>query len=500
MDGNLSLNNEQTPDNRRERMNPSKANRDRILALFAAGLQLAGLFGLSIVLDREPRSVLEQIVKGGVLVVAVRDTPSAYFDGANGPDGFEYTLARRFADALNVEVRYIIPENIEDILDATSRAAVHLAAASLSHTTERELLVDFSVPYRYVTEQVVYRRGSRRPRGLDEIEPGDLYVVSGSSHDETLLSLRQDGTAALSWRTEDDSSIEDLLAAVDRGKIRLTMANSIDLALYRRIYARAAKAFEIGDPKPIAWAFPKSADRSLPEAADRFLQSLEENGELDRLRARYFGHTGRLNFVDVREFWRNVRDRLPTLRPFFELAGKETGIDWRLLAAIGYQESHWQADAVSPTGVRGIMMLTQNTAEQMGVTDRSDPKQSILGGAQYLLVVERKIPERIAEPNRLWLTLAGYNVGFGHLEDARVLTQRDGGNPDLWLDVKQRLPLLSKKEFYKTVRHGFARGREPVDYVENIRNYFELLVWFTTAGNEKTQQRLAANTAPLSVN
>ena len=477
-------------------MNTPNTNRDRILVLFAAGLLLTGAFALTIVLDHEPKSMLERVLDSGVLVVATRHTPSTYFDGAQGPDGFEYELSRRFADALGVRVRYVFPDTAEDILYATSHSMAHLAAAGLSITPDREALVDFSRPYRHVKEQVVYRRGNRRPRGFDDVNPGDLHVARGSSHEETLTSLRRNGESELRWEALDATNGEALLAAVDRGEIRLTMSNSMELALYRRIYARAARAFEIGDPRPIAWAFPKSTDRSLQQAADRFIQSLEESGELEHLHARYFGHTGRLNFVDVREFWRQVRDRLPGLQAYFELAEQETGIDWRLLAAIGYQESHWQADAVSPTGVRGIMMLTQKTAEQMDVDNRSDPKQSILGGAQYLRVIEKKLPERITEPNRLWLTLAAYNVGFGHLEDARVLTQRDGGNPDLWVDIKQRLPLLSKKAFYETLRYGFARGREPVDYVENIRNYFDLLVWFTTTEPRETQQRLLANTAP----
>ena len=187
-----------------------------------------------------------------------------------------------------------------------------------------------------------------------------------------------------------------------------------------------------------------------------------------------------------------MRDRLPEFRRYFEKAAQQTGIDWRLLAAIGYQESHWRPDAISPTGVRGIMMLTRSTAKQMGIKDRHDPEQSIVGGAKYLRVVEKKIPSRIQQPNRLWLTLAGYNIGFGHLEDARILTERDGANPDLWLEVKQRLPLLAQKPFHETVRHGFARGQEPVDYVDNIRNYYDLLVWYTTTKDRHTIARLLA--------
>jgi membrane-bound lytic murein transglycosylase F len=143
--------------------------------------------------------------------------------------------------------------------------------------------------------------------------------------------------------------------------------------------------------------------------------------------------------------------------------------------------------------VRGIMMLTQATAVQVGVNDRNDPEQSIIGGARYLRVVEKKIPDRIDPVNRLWFTLAGYNVGFGHLEDARILTERDGGNPDLWIDVKQRLPLLAQKKYYRTLRYGYARGHEPVNYVDNIRNYYDLLVWFTTTDDRETRERLLAN-------
>jgi membrane-bound lytic murein transglycosylase F len=218
-----------------------------------------------------------------------------------------------------------------------------------------------------------------------------------------------------------------------------------------------------------------SRDQSLLDEATGFLEEIRGDGTLAQLVERYYGHVGRLNFVDSRDFRRHLNLRLPPLIPFFKKAAGQTGIDWRLLASIGYQESHWDSTAVSPTGVRGIMMLTRATARQMKVRQRTDPEQSILGGARYLKVIERKIPDRIREPDRMWLTLAGYNVGFGHLEDARILTQRQGGDPDKWQDVKKRLPLLSEKKWYKSTKHGYARGREPVQFVENIRSYYALL-------------------------
>jgi membrane-bound lytic murein transglycosylase F len=462
----------------------------------AVGVLAAALFSV-VWLYQQPRlPILERIIAQGELVIATREAPAVMFRGAAGRDGFEHALTRRFADFIGVDrVRYVFPDTVDELLDAVAHGRVHLAAAGLTATGARAERVRFSVPYKFVTEELVYRRGSRRPRTLDDIAPGDLHVVAGSSHEETLTGLRSIEHPALDWTRHQNIGSEGLLAAVDRGDVRLTVADSSAVALNRRIHRHVATAFELGDPLPIAWAFDPHSDNSLLDAANRFISSLESNGELPRLRSRYFGHTGRLNFVDVREFWRQVRDRLAELRPYFEEAAAATGLDWRLLAAIGYQESHWKNDAVSPTGVRGIMMLTQTTAEQVGVSDRNDPRQSIMGGARYLRIVERKIPARIDPVNRLWFTLAGYNVGFGHLEDARILTERDGGNPDVWLDVKQRLPLLSKKEYYSTLRYGFARGNEPVNYVDNIRNYYDLLVWFTTTEDTATKQRLLAEDA-----
>jgi membrane-bound lytic murein transglycosylase F len=477
---------------------PRSRDNTRIAVALAFALQLAGTWALLQLLAQPATPLLERVRESGVLTVATRHSPSVYFTGASGPNGFDYALVERFAETLQVEVRYVFPQSIEALLDATVRGEVHLAAAGLTVTEARQQRVNFSVPYHAVTEQLIYRRGDRRPRSMDEIAPGDLHVVAGSSHEETLRLIQRTGGGELLWEPHPVSGAADLLAGVDRGELRLTVADSTEVVLNRRVFAHTAVAFDLGEPRPIAWAFSRVGDDSLRKAANRFLLSLENNGELRRLRAEFFGHSGRMNFVDTREFWRHVRDRLPALRPHFEEAAEQTGIDWRLLAAIGYQESHWRSDAVSPTGVRGVMMLTRPTADRVGVDDRHDARQSILGGARYLRIIEGKIPERIMEPNRLWLTLAGYNVGFGHLEDARVLTERDGGNPDLWIDVKERLPLLSKKKYYSTLRHGYARGREPVDYVDNIRNYYDLLIWYSTTGDHRTRERLLAADADVT--
>lgn len=435
------------------------------------------LLSLALLQGCEQSSQLTRIQAAGELLVGSRQANTTIYQGAQGAEGFEYELISLFAKSLGIKPRFVFPGDLTELIDATRHGEVHMAAAGLSITPARRHYLRFSVPYQETMEQLVYRRGDRRPRSLDEIEAGDLHVVAGSSHAETLSGLR-DQSPELSWVARRGISQGQLLREVNEGELRLTVSDSHELSRALRVHRFLKPAFDIGKPQQLAWAFPPGSDGSLRRAANRFLQEIKQNGVLEQLQERYFAHTGRMNFVDRRDFYRHLAERLPRYRDYFIEAAEQTGLDWRLLAAIGYQESHWRPKAVSPTGVRGLMMLTLAAAKRVGVTKRTNPKQSIIGGAKYLKIVAAKIPERIQEPDHLWLTMAGYNVGFGHLEDARILTQRQGANPDLWMDVKKRLPLLRKKKYYKTLKYGFARGDEAVNYVENIRNYYELLVWY----------------------
>lgn len=179
--------------------------------------------------------------------------------------------------------------------------------------------------------------------------------------------------------------------------------------------------------------------------------------------------------LDAKTFLRHIKTRLPKYREQFEDAGTRYGLPWTLLAAQAYQESRWNRNAMSPTGVRGLMMLTRATAQELGIENRLDVKKSIMGGARYLAYLLKRIPEHIPQPDRLFMALAAYNVGLGHLKDARLLAKRLGKDPDRWKDVKTVLPLLAKKSYYQTLPHRYARGWEPVQYVKRIRDYQEIL-------------------------
>ena len=182
--------------------------------------------------------------------------------------------------------------------------------------------------------------------------------------------------------------------------------------------------------------------------------------------------------MGTRTFKRHYVSRLPQYLNLFQTAAAKTEIDWRLLAAIGYQESHWDPNAVSPTGVRGLMMLTRATAGGLGVQDRHDAAQSIGAGAQYFLNIYNRLDD-IPDPDRTWFALAAYNVGYGHLQDARRLARMQDRDPDSWIVIREMLPLLTKREYYSQVPHGYARGWEPVGYVRNIRTYYDILEWLT---------------------
>jgi membrane-bound lytic murein transglycosylase MltF len=172
----------------------------------------------------------------------------------------------------------------------------------------------------------------------------------------------------------------------------------------------------------------------------------------------------------------HIENRLPPLRPSFEAAGRETGLDWRLLAALGYQESKWRATAVSPRGAQGVMMLMPITATKMGVKNVFAFEENILGGARYLQYMKERIPKRILDPDRTWLAMAAYNIGIGHLEDARIITQMRKKNPDRWSDVRANLHRLSDPVWHQRVKRGYANGRETLQFVERVSQFAAILV------------------------
>ena len=448
-------------------LNPIKRSAPWLLSLATAAT-----IGLSAC--NQSISVLQQVKDSKQLVVVTRNSATTFYEGNDGPAGLEYELLKRFADSLDAELNLIVSGNLHEIIPMVANGEVHFAAAGLTITNERKKLVRFAEPYQQIKQQLIYRSSGQKPKNISDISNQNFAVLAGSSHAELLTQLKHEHDTLL-WHESTDSDEEELLDQVWRRELDLTIADSNTLTLNRRLYPELRVAFDLTDPESLAWAFPQSQDNSLYRAANDFIKELKNSGELDQLIELYYGHLNDFNYVATKWFSQHRQQRLPEFEPFFIQAGARHGIDWQLLAAIGYQESHWRARAKSPTGVRGIMMLTLPTAQQLGVKSRLDPMQSIWGGAKYFSQLKKSLKGAISEPDLTWMSLAAYNIGIGHLRDAQILAQEQGGNPNKWLDVKEALPLLQQQRWHSTTRHGYARGKEAVTYVTNIRKYYDQL-------------------------
>lgn len=417
--------------------------------------------------------VLEQVRTLGELRVATRNSPGAYYLGAHGPEGPEYELASRFAARLGVPARFITLPSPAAVLDAVASGRAHIGAAGLAVTPEWSRLVAFSTPYQKVRLHVVERRDREHAEDLTDLDSDRLAVVAGSAHAQVLTALAP-RVPGFRFRQVKGVDTLDLLDRVWSGELESTVANSNEFMLTRNYHPELKVAFNLGTGAALAWALPRG-DPALADRANEFIRATQP--EIPLLIARYYAPSDRFDYAGARSIVRDLEDRLPPLRNLFEKTAAEVGEDWRVLAAIGYQESRWNPDAVSPTGVRGIMMLTAETASALGVTDRTNVAESIRGGAQYLQRMHESVPDRVPEPDRLWLALASYNIGYGHLEDARVLAESNGKNPDSWQDVREFLPLLAQERYYTKTKRGYARGWEAVRFVDNVRGYFDVIEW-----------------------
>lgn len=418
-------------------------------------------------------ALLKQIQAQGQLRILTLNSPTTYYQSKDQGSGPEYDMLTAFAGYLGVEAEFVVMDNITALFNALEQGKGDIAAAGLTRTGERVQRFLASPPYQHIQQQVVCRRNGKMPDNISEMVDLKFVVVAESSYVEQLRRLKVQ-TPQLNWRENANATSESLLEDVWNRKIDCTVADSNIVAINRRYYPEIEVAFDLTEPEALVWYTPLKGN-DLQEAVFQWQTEYRRSGELDEVQERYYGFAEIFDYVDTKKFLKRIEARLPKYRAWFEDAAVQHDLSWTLLAAQSYQESHWNPRAKSPTGVRGIMMLTLTTAREIGVKSRLDAKSNIYGGAKYLARLKKRIPERITEPDRTWMALAAYNVGMGHLSDARKLTEKQGGNPDAWADVKETLPLLSKKKFYKQTKYGYARGSEPVAYVNHIRE-FELIL------------------------
>lgn len=404
-----------------------------------------------------------------------QDSPSDGDAGAEPGSGFETDLAGRFAEEAGLRLRLVSVGNYREVAQALKRGAGHMAAAWLvwrPGVANSEFQA--TTPFFQSSHLLVQHEASLPITATEQLAGRTVHVVARSRHADLLAGLPA-MNPPLTVREHPEWSDLDLLQAVAEQRIELALTDGPVLDIAQNYYPQLAASLEIGEAQPIAWLFPGEADPELVAKAEAFLGRVHKDGTLVRLKDRYFGHVRRLKQLDVVQFLERSRSLLPDYRLQFEAAQAHSGIDWRLIAALAYQESQWDPLATSPTGVRGMMMLTEETADRLGVSNRLDPKQSISAGARYLADIREQLPETVQEPDRTWMALAAYNLGLGHMKGGLAIAPSTDADPDSWFEMKRVLPLLSRPEYYRRLKSGRARGGEAVIMVENIRIYYDIL-------------------------
>ena len=452
-------------------------------------LLLAAALWPSIPWFGKPENRIAAIKERGELRVSTVQSPLTYTTVNDKDYGLDYELAQQFADYLGVKLKVTVRQNISQLFDDLDHGDADMLAAGLVYNSERIKSYQAGPTYYSVSQQLVYRVGSTRPKNLSNVTADQLTIAPGQVVISDLQNLQAQKYPDLAWTVDEKRSSADLMQAVIDGKLDYTIADSVAIGLFQRVHPELAVALDVTDEQPVTWFSLQDDDNTLSAAMLDFFNNINEDGTLARLEEKYLGHGDDFDYVDTRSFLRAVDSVLPDLQPLFEKYASE--IDWKLLAAISYQESHWDPLATSPTGVRGLMMLTKNTAQSLGLSDRTDAEQSISGGMRYLQDMMSKVPDSVPQDEKIWFALAAYNMGYAHMLDARALTAKQKGNPDSWADVKQRLPLLSQKPWYSKLTYGYARGHEAYAYVENIRKYQISLVGYLQEKEKKATEEMA---------
>lgn len=417
-------------------------------------------------------NAIEEIKKRGTLVVLTENNASSFYIYREMPMGFEYDLAKAFADYLGVGLDIRLP-GWDRLFESLLSGEGDLIAAGLTRTRDRETLVAFSNSYLSVQQQVIVHKNNYNVRAIADLAGYTIHVRQGTTYEERLKEIQRQGLK-FTIVAHRDMLTEELIRLVAVRQIPITIADSNIALLNRRYYPDAKIAFALSDEEPLAWAL-RPQDGGLRKAVNDFLKSARENGTLEKIYNQYYSSVNVFDYVDLKKFHRRLETLLPKYLDTIKDEAKKHDFDWRLIAAVIYQESHFNPFAISHTGVKGLMQLTDATALELGVTDRLDPMQSIKGGVKYLARLRGRF-KKIANPHtRRLFTLASYNIGYGHVRDAQQIARDLGLNPNSWQALATTLPLLQDRKYYTRTRYGYARGRESVEYVNRVMTYYDIL-------------------------
>ena len=445
-------------------MNPHK----KILLFFVVVFAFVFFILISSLQDNS----VQQIKKEGKLTVIMTNNANVYYSYRDQYMGFEYDLVKEFGDYLGVEIEVIVP-GWDKMFEVLNSREGDLIAAGLTITEPRKAIVDFSDDYLHVQQQAIVRKDNMSIKKVSDMEGEKIHVRAETSYQQRLQELQDEGLD-LEIVLHRNIPTEELIRQVAEKEIDITIADSNIAFLNQRYYPDIRIAFPIEEPQSLGWAVRKN-NHTLLKAINGFFNEIKRNGDFGTIYERYYRNVTIFDYVDLIKFHKRLETRLPKYESIIKREAKRYGFDWRMIAAIIYQESHFNSRAESNTGVRGLMQVTQETAKEMGITNRINPAQSVKAGVGYLAKLYDRFDEIEDPDTRFLFALASYNIGYGHVRDAQEICRREGWNPQEWDALKKALPLLRIEGYYKDTEYGYARGTEPIRYVDRILTYFDII-------------------------
>lgn len=415
---------------------------------------------------------VRKIKERGKLTVIMVNNANVYYSYRDQYMGFEYDLAKAFADSLGVTLEVITP-GWDELFKTLNSGKADLIAAGMTITEPREHIVNFSDGYLDIQQQVIVHKSNKSIQGLEDLAGKTIHIRSGTSYEQRLKELKDQGldvTVVL----HKNMPTEELINKVSQKKIEITIADSNIAMLNQRYYPDIRIAFPIEKTQSLGWAVRKG-DIQLLLTVNRFLTKTHDNGLFATIYDRYYRGVSVFDYVDLKKFHRRLETRLPKYKTLIQEEAKKHGLDWRMIVAVVYQESHFNPRAKSYTGVRGLMQVTLKTAKEMGIKNRISPDQSIKAGVGYIAKLYDRFDDIENHDERILFALASYNVGYGHVRDAQGICRNKGWDPNRWASLKKALPLLVEEEYHTKTTYGYARGSEPVRFVSRILVYFDII-------------------------
>ena len=419
-------------------------------------------------------SKLKQIKSNGILRIALVADPPRYFPNKVKERGYDFELVSHYATSIDVELEIIKTNTSNEIIFLLNQGKVDIGILGSSPEFDQKNIKNV-VTYNNSKWYVIGNRANRQlPKSIDSIEPNTMIVANGSNASFILHSIEEDYSSLL-WDELKNTNVRSILERINENHSKISIISEDIYAYYQYLFPETKKIFVLPIKYPSRWLVKNNNNLSFLYSINSFFNKYKQNGKLKKIGKTYYEHLNAFDYIDIRYYLKRINKKLPKYKKYFVEAAKNSALDARIIAAVSYQESHWNRKARSPTGVRGMMMLTLDTAKRVGVKNRLNAKQSIFGGAKYLKILYESLSNTIKEPDRLWFTLAAYNIGLGHVEDARTITKSQGDNPNSWIDVEKHIPKLSQKKWHKKTKYGFARGHESIEFVRRVRRYYDIL-------------------------